>query len=129
MILRLLFLTLVAIMLGQAKDKMATPELVRQPMTIIDIRTESEWLDTGIVQGAITLTFFDNKGRYDAQAFLRELDKHVDKKTPFAIICRTGNRTTAVAEFLGELGYAVINLQGGIVELVRQGYQPVPYRP
>ena len=124
----LLFLMVVSMQAG-AKSILVTPSVVKQPMTIIDIRTEAEWRQTGIVAGAIPLTFFDAKGRYDANAFLQELDKHVHKDVPFAIICRTGNRTTAVSEFLGELGYEVINLQGGIVELVKQGYRPTPYRP
>ncbi|MBE0496070.1 MAG: rhodanese-like domain-containing protein [Campylobacterales bacterium] len=108
---------------------LVTPSFVKQPMTIIDIRTEPEWRETGLVSGAIPLTFFDEKGRYDTKVFLAKLEKYVTKETPFALICRTGNRTSAVSEFLGELGYAVINLQGGMVELVKQGYQPVPYRP
>jgi rhodanese-related sulfurtransferase len=124
----LLFLMVVSMQAG-AKSILVSPSVVKQPMTIIDIRTEAEWRQTGIVAGAIPLTFFDAKGRYDANAFLQELDKHVRKDVPFAIICRTGNRTTAVSEFLGELGYEVINLQGGMVELVKQGYRPAPYRP
>ena len=107
----------------------ATPALVERPMTIIDIRTEPEWVQTGIVKGAIPITFFDERGGYDVNAFMNELTKHVTKDKEFALICRTGNRTTAVSDFLGKQGYQVINLKGGIKSLINQGYVPVKYEP
>ncbi|MGE4296198.1 MAG: rhodanese-like domain-containing protein [Campylobacterales bacterium] len=115
---------------AEVKHIHPTPALVESGIKIIDIRTEPEWQQTGIVKGAVTITFFDAQGNYDAAAFLRELDRHVDKNTEFALICRTGNRTTAVSDFLDKQGYRVINLKGGIRHLIdREGYKPVPYRP
>jgi hypothetical protein len=35
-----------------------------------------------------------------------------------------------ISEFLSkELGYKVIDLKGGMVELIGKGYKPAPYRP
>lgn len=96
-------------------------------MTIIDIRTKPEWIQTGIVKGAETITFFDGKGQYDANKFLRELDKVVDKSKEFAIICRTGRRTGIIAPFLSKNGYKVINLKGGITHLPKIGVGLIPY--
>ena len=104
-------------------------EIVKSGIKIIDIRTEAEWKETGLVENAIPITFFDEQGRYDAQAFINELNKHVKKDLEFALICRTGNRTAAVSEFLSKQGYKVVNLKGGIKRLMSQGYTPEPYRP
>ena len=103
--------------------------IVKSGIKIIDIRTEPEWRETGLVENAIPITFFDEQGRYDAQAFVNELNKHVKKDREFALICRTGNRTVAVSEFLSKQGYKVVNLKGGIKRLMSQGYVPEPYHP
>ena len=104
-------------------------EMVKSGIKIIDIRTEAEWKETGLVENAIPITFFDEQGRYDAQAFINELNKHVKKDREFALICRTGNRTAAVSELLSKQGYKVVNLKGGIKRLMSQGYTPEPYHP
>ncbi len=103
--------------------------IVKSGIKIIDIRTEPEWRETGLVENAIPITFFDEQGRYDAQAFVNELNKHVKKDREFALICRTGNRTVAASEFLSKQGYKVVNLKGGIKRLMSQGYVPEPYHP
>lgn len=103
--------------------------IVKSDIKIIDIRTEPEWRETGLVENAIPITFFDEQGRYDAQAFVNELNKHVKKDREFALICRTGNRTVAVSEFLSKQGYKVVNLKGGIKRLMSQGYVLEPYHP
>lgn len=104
-------------------------DIVKSGIKIIDIRTSSEWKDTGVVENSIPITFFDAQGHYDAEAFLAELNKHVKKDREFALICRTGNRTLAVSDFLSKQGYKVVNLKGGIARLMSQGYTPVKYQP
>ena len=105
-----------------------TEEIVKSGMKIIDIRTEPEWRETGVVENSIPITFFDEQGRYDAGAFLEMLNKHVKKDREFALICRTGSRTTAVSDFLSKQGYKVVNLKGGIKRLMAQGYVPEAYK-
>lgn len=104
-----------------------TPELLSGDTTIIDIRTPGEWSETGVVEGAIPITFFDERGGYDAAEFLRQIEPLVSRDEPFAVICRTGNRTRAVSDFLADQGYQVINLQGGIHYLMGSGYEPVEF--
>ena len=113
--------------LAGVKTVDVTPKLVQSGIKIIDIRTKPEWIQTGIIKNSIPITFFDVRGNYDVQKFLDELNKHVKKGEEFALICRTGNRTTAVSDFLGRQGYDVINLKGGIVSLSEQGFKLVPY--
>ncbi len=114
-------------MLAGVKTVNVTPDIVQSGIKIIDIRTEQEWQQTGIVKDSVQITFFDARGNYDAQKFLDRLSSYVKKGEEFALICRTGNRTTAVSDFLGKQGYDVINLKGGVVNLTRQGYKLVPY--
>jgi rhodanese-related sulfurtransferase len=123
-----LFLLLSIVHAG-VKNMPATPQIVESGITIIDIRTKPEWEQTGIVKNSIPITFFDERGNYDAQKFLDMLSGVVKKGEEFAIICRSGNRTTAVSQFLAQQGYDVINLQGGVKHLATQGYKLSKYKP
>lgn len=121
-------LLIIGSLMAELKTAQASKEIVNSGIKIIDIRTEREWKETGIVKGSITITFFDENGNYDAQKFLNEINKHISKDKEFALICRTGNRTTAVSQFLSDQGYKVTNLKGGIRHLIdKEGYQAAPY--
>ena len=98
-------------------------------MVIIDIRTEMEWHQTGIVPGAKCITFFDDYGNYDVDKFLEEYHKVADKETLVGLICRTGSRTRMVTNFLRQNGYNVVNLDGGVFHLHSIGFELVPYKP
>jgi len=93
---------------------------------IIDIRTEGEWADTGILDGVIPITFFDEMGQYDLDDFLEKLHKIIgDKSKQFALICRTGSRTGQITSFLNKQGYKGINLQGGMFYVMRERSFPI----
>lgn len=123
----LIFLALFTFSFAEVKNILANKEIVNSGITIIDIRTKPEWKETGIIKDSIPLTFFDEKGRYDAQHFLDMLSGYVKKNQEFAIICRSGNRTAVVSKFLDNMGYKVVNLQGGIKYLLSQGYELQSY--
>ncbi len=107
-----------------------TKELLEDPdMKIVDIRTEMEWRQTGIVPGSHCVTFFDDFGNYDIDKFLEAYHKIADKETLVGLICRTGSRTRMVTNFLRQNGYNVVNLDGGVFYLGSIGYDLVPYRP
>jgi rhodanese-related sulfurtransferase len=111
-----------AFMSKNAKDQVLTSALYKTGIKVIDIRTEGEWIQTGIVKGSYTLTFFDEKGNYNAAKFLAGLKKIVRPDETFGIICRTGNRTTTVSKFLRKTGFPnVINLKGGVTTSVKKG--------
>ena len=95
---------------------------------IIDIRTEGEWKQMGVITNAHLITFFDENAKYDIKEFLKKLDKIIEKDEQFAIICNTASRTKLVSNFLGKkLDYDVINLTGGMTKLVKDGYKVEVY--
>ncbi len=105
-----------------------TQKLLQSHIPIVDIRTPPEWRHSGIIKGAIPITFFDSKGRYNLKKFLHELNSNVDTTKPFAIICHTGRRTAAVADFLAkQFNYTVIDLVGGMEEAAKRKMPIVPY--
>ena len=109
----------------------ATPKFITETkLKIIDIRTEGEWIQTGVIRGSHLITFFDERGNYDIETFLSQLDNVVTKGEKFALICRTGSRTGMISNFLGQkMNYDVVNLQGGLMKLFREGFQPEFYTP
>ena len=112
------------------KSEYPTKELINSGIPIVDIRTPGEWRETGILKNAVPITFFKIDGSYDAHAFVNELNKKVDTKKPFALICHTGNRTSMVAPWLAkEFGYDVTNLKGGM-DYVTKGLhiKTIPYK-
>ncbi len=117
-------------LMAELQNVWVTTDFLKKDIKIIDIRTPGEWKETGIVDGAYTIMFFDEKGKFNIPEFLKELDKIVKKDEQFALICRTGSRTAEISKFLSsELGYKVINLGGGMMKLKKEGHEPVPYRP
>lgn len=115
-----------SILFAGIKDVEVTPRFIKTTkLKIIDIRTESEWVRYGIIKEAFLLTFFDRFGDYDIDAFTKKLDNIIDKGEKFAIIDHAGGRTKLLSHFLGnERSYNVINLKGGMVKLLKQGYKP-----
>jgi rhodanese-related sulfurtransferase len=102
--------------------------LENSDMVIVDIRTQGEWMQTGVVPGCKTITFFDERGGYDAEGFLKQMDELGGKDVEIGLICRTGARTAQVANFMAQQGYNVKNLVGGVMKLMGEGYQLEPYK-
>ena len=124
-------LFLVSPLFAEVTHIAATPAFIKDTkLKIIDIRTQGEWIETGIVRDSYTLTFFDERGNYNIDSFLAQLDMIVTKDEKFALICRTGSRTGMISNFLGKkMRYNVVNLKGGIMKLFREGFQPAFYNP
>ena len=97
---------------------------------VIDIRRADEWKGTGVIQGSYKMTFFDARGKYDMDKWLAELDKIAPKDEPFVLICRSGNRTGQVSNFLDKkLGYKkVYHLKNGIKKWIKAGDTVVAVR-
>lgn len=102
--------------------------LENSDMVIVDIRTEMEWKQTGVVPGCKTVTFFQMDGSYDAEGFLKTMDELGGKEQEIGLICRTGSRTAQVANFMKQQGYNVKNLAGGVMKLMSEGYELAPYK-
>ena len=122
-------IALVSSLFSSVSDKYLTLEFLNSNIPIVDIRTAPEWYQTGIIKGAIPITFFDERGNYDINLFLEKLNQKVDTKKPFALICRTGNRTKILTKILSKnFGYDVINLKGGIVHSKANNLPIVVYK-
>ena len=109
-------------------DNAKLQELLNQGVTLIDIRLEEEWKQTGIVKGAKTLTFFDRTGRINPN-FVPEFSKLVKKDQPVAIICHTGNRSQVASKAIAQqLSYKkVMNVTHGIAGWISEKRPVVQY--
>ncbi|MFA5215211.1 rhodanese-like domain-containing protein [Sulfuricurvum sp.] len=125
-------LTLSLIATSLLADYTAQPidqKLIDSKIKIIDIRTPGEWKTTGLVKGSIPIMFFDERGNYNMDAFLAELNKKVKKDERFAVICNSGSRSRTLGTYLGkQLGYNVIDLQGGIQYAIGKKIPLEPYK-
>lgn len=97
-------------------DNAQLEKLAKSGIPVIDIRTQAEWEDTGIVAGSKLLTFFDAQGAYNASAWLEKVKPLAKPNEPVIVICRTGNRTKPVSQFLSQqAGYTTVyNVKSGI---------------
>lgn len=77
---------------------------------LIDIRTPSEWRQTGVAPEAHRIDMTDPR-------FVERLlqDMGGDKSAPIALICRTGNRSGYVQQQLQKMGFSqVYNVPEGM---------------
>lgn len=126
-------MALIGIFVGSAspadyRNQPLTAALLASGITIVDIRSEPEWQETGVVPGAVLLTFYRRDRSYDLEGFIAELRRHVEPQVEFALLCRRGNRSARVAAMLAGRGYSsIINLSGGIQDAARNGIRLEPY--
>lgn len=81
---------------------------------LIDIRSPSEWADTGVPEGARAITMHDENG---PAGFLENIRKAVngDQSTPIALICARGVRTRWAQRFLTANGFTnVLDVSEGM---------------
>ena len=97
-------------------------ELLAKNVTIVDIRTEPEWQETGIVEGSKTIVSFQRNGRMNPK-FMSEFTKVAGKNDPVILICRTGSRTAVLANALAtDEGYTnIYNVTRGITDWIKAG--------
>ncbi|DAB30057.1 MAG TPA: sulfurtransferase [Sulfurimonas sp. UBA12504] len=124
-----LLLLLTTSLLADVINEYPSQKILDTKIPVVDIRTASEWRESGLFKGAIPITFFNEQGGYDVNAFITELNKKVNTKKPFALICRTGSRTKMLSGFLSkEFGYEIINLDGGMMYVQGKKLPIVPYK-
>ncbi len=104
--------------------------LLAAGVPVIDIRSESEWKETGVVPGSRLITLYDERGRVDAPGWLEKVRDVAKPEQPVILICRSGNRTRAASRLLSQqAGYkTVYNVQDGIRGWAKDGraVAPVP---
>ncbi len=101
--------------------------LLENGVAVVDVRTPAEWRQTGVLAGSRLLTFFDERGAYDVEAWLTSLREIAARGDPVVLICQQGVRSKVISRFLDEqVGYErVYDAAGGIAEWIRQGLPTV----
>jgi rhodanese-related sulfurtransferase len=97
-------------------DNAEFKKLQKEGMLVIDIRTEGEWKETGIIEGSRKMTFFSERGQPLFADWFFELGQTIkDKSEPFIIYCAHASRTSELGRFLTQEGFEnVYELKGGI---------------
>ena len=87
---------------------------------LVDIRRPDEWKQTGVIEGALLVTYTD------PQSFLQAVQPHLHEGQKLALVCRSGNRTSQATRQIAQLvNGPVIDVQGGMNRILREGYTPV----
>ena len=109
-------------------DNAELSRLLARGIPLIDIRTEGEWRSSGVIAGSRLLTFFDAAGNANPPEWLERAKAVAGPQQPVILVCRSGNRTQAVARFLSaQAGYrTVYNLSRGVNAWVGERRTLVP---
>ena len=75
-------------------------KLIKDGVPLVDIRTEREWYETGVIDQSNLLTFFDKYGHSKVEEWITKFEKIAGRKDPVIIICRSGRRSRIVANYL-----------------------------
>ena len=75
-------------------------KLIKVGVPLVDIRTEREWYETGVIDQSNLLTFFDIYEDSNVEEWITKFEKIAGRKDPVISICRTGRRSRVVAEYL-----------------------------
>ena len=80
--------------------------LTNDSVQLLDVRTPEEYAE-GHIAGSRNINVFDSD-------FIDEAEKTLDKSKPVAVYCRSGKRSADAARELSDIGFNVVNLEGGI---------------
>ena len=117
-----------ATVLGQASEE-DLKAAMDEGMIVIDIRREEEWRETGIIEGAHTITAFTADGRLHPEFQQKFFSLVSGPDVPVMLYCRTGNRTTSLGNALiDQIGFSqVSHLTEGIVGWQKNGHPVVAF--
>jgi len=97
--------------------------LAARGVPVIDVRTEKEWKETGVIPGSRLITYFDENGKSNPPQWLEKFKAVAAPGQPVILVCRSGRRSAAATQFLAEqAGYkTVYNVGQGINGWVAEG--------
>ena len=96
-------------------DNTQLKKLLKEDISIVDIRTINEWNHTGVIPNSLLITFFDEKGNYDLDQWHEKLLENSSYNKDLIIICRSGRRSKIAAEIISKkFGKNVYNAKYGI---------------
>ncbi|WP_231580096.1 rhodanese-like domain-containing protein [Pseudorhodobacter wandonensis] len=89
-------------------------------MLLVDIRTPAEWKETGVVEGALLVTYST------PDAFVAAVKPYLKPGQRLGLICRSGNRSSRAAQQVAPLVKGqIVDIAGGMGRILGQGYRPV----
>ena len=99
----------------------ALKEMIAKGVPVVDIRTPGEWKQTGTIKGSHKVMAFDERGKFQ-EDFDAKLSKIASSNDEVILICRTGSRTAAIANYMYTArGYKkVMNVQNGITKWIAE---------
>ena len=83
-------------------DNTQLKKLIKEDVSIVDIRTINEWNHTGVIPNSLLITFFDEKGNYDLDQWHEKLLENSPYNKDLIIICRSGRRSKIAAEIISK---------------------------
>lgn len=89
---------------GQSSQEVLERLQKKAKIKILDVREPEEWV-SGHIPGAVHIPMGQIVERLEEISFDEEL----------IVVCRSGNRSSMVSEYLGERGYNVVNMFGGMM--------------
>ncbi len=97
-------------------DNAELARLAASGVVVIDVRTAGEWKESGVIAGSKLVTYFDEQGRSDPPQWLAKVKNLANPDQPVVLVCRSGKRSAAAAQFLSEqAGYkTVYNVSKGL---------------
>ena len=98
---------------------------------IVDVRTQAEWVGTGVPLVADTETL-TNTIVYPPEMlsndnFLPDLQETVNVDTTIYFVCRSGRRSQISSTIADENGYKCYNVLGGMMDWIEKGYPRMDY--
>ncbi|MDA9620823.1 rhodanese-like domain-containing protein [Pelagibacteraceae bacterium] len=98
-------------------------ELSKTNIPIVDVRSSSEWDQTGVIPTSILLTFFDKEGNYDLDEWYQKLRLEIDEDVPIILVCRSGNRSRIIADMMDkQFDNIIYNAKRGITSWIDEKF-------
>ncbi len=89
-------------------------------LLVVDIRSPEEWKESGVIEGALLVTY------NSPESFLSAVAPNLKDGQRLALICRSGNRSSRAArQIAGMVEFPVVDIQGGMLRILKEGYRPV----
>ena len=100
--------------------------LLESNIPLIDIRTNGEWYETGVIKSSHLLTFFDKDGSYDFKKWMIKVGEVANENGPVIIICRSGRRSRIVSNMITKENseYLIYHATNGIKSWIESNNKP-----
>lgn len=90
----------------------AVPSPAPQDLAILDVREDDEWA-AGHIDGALHIPLMELPARVAEVAAL--------DAPQILVVCKVGGRSAQATGYLAQQGYAVVNLDGGMLDWAAAG--------